>query len=433
MTDLKKALELFIAVRPGREHLIDYYDGRHQLMFATDRFKSTFGDMLKTMKDNLCPIVVEATADRMEVINFSGSEAESEVSKRAWKLWQREQMELNSYRLHVEATRSGAGYLIVWPDDAGKARFYVQDSRNCVVVRDPETDAIRFGAKLWKNEEKKLRLNLYYPEKVQKLISKNAFEAGVSQLREAEFIPLDGEPETPNPFGVVPMFEFATSPILDNAVPIQNALNKTVCDKLVAMEFAAFRQRYATGLEFPIDEITGERKMPFKAGVDRIWATDRPEAKFGDFNEADLTQFLKVADSYRLEMARVTGTPLHFFAIVTSDAISGEALKTLESRFTKRIMRLCLSFGPVWAEAMEFALRIEGATAGGDLTVQWTPAEQRSEKEVLETLGMKRDTLDVPVDTLREEYGYTEEDIRKFNRENAIIVEPERGDGEDDE
>lgn len=432
MTDLKKALELFIAVRPGRETLIDYFNGRHRLMFATERFRSTFGEMLASMRDNLCPIVVEATADRMEVINFSAGGSAAEIARQAWELWQREQMETNSYRLHVEAIRAGAGYVIVWPDDAGRARFYVQDSRNCVVIRDPDTDDVRYAAKLWKGEDKRLRLNIYYADRVLKFASRNTFEAGVSGLRETEFVPLDIEPETPNPYGIVPVFEFQTSPILENAIPIQNALNKTVCDKLVAMEFAAFRQRYATGLEFPTDDVTGERTMPFKAGADRLWATDRPEAKFGEFAEADLTQFLKVADSYRLEMARVTGTPLHFFSINTSDAMSGEALKTLESRFTKRITRMCLAFGPVWAAAMDLALRIEGIAAPGEMTVQWTPAEQRSEREALEALALKRDTLDVPVDVLREEYGYTEEDIQRFNRENMILLEPEPG-GTDDE
>jgi len=157
--------------------------------------------------------------------------------------------------------------------------------------------------------------------------------------------------------------------------------------------------------------------MPFKAGVDKIFGAESKDVKFGDFAQADLTQFLKIADSYRLEIARVSGTPLHFFSINTSDAMSGEALKTLESRFTKRVTRLTLSFGPIWSRAVQLALRIEGQSVPPNLTAQWQSPEQRSEKEFLETLGLKRANLDIPVNVLRQEFGYTEEDIAKFEEE----------------
>jgi hypothetical protein len=179
------------------------------------------------------------------------------------------------------------------------------------------------------------------------------------------------------------------------------------------MEFAAYPQRYAVGLEPPVNEVTGKAELPFKAGVDRLWFTNDANVKFGEFVTADLTQFLEIADSYRLEMARVSGTPLHFFSINTSDAISGEALKTLESRFTKRIKRLCLNFGSVWADVMTLALQIEGEQAGGELSVQWESPEQRSEKELLESL-LKKKELGVPLPALQEELGYSIEDIAKF-------------------
>jgi hypothetical protein len=198
---------------------------------------------------------------------------------------------------------------------------------------------------------------------------------------------------------------------LDDAIPIQDALNKTICDELVAQEFAAYPQRYATGLQLPINDATGEKEPPFKHGADRLWVSETA-SKFGEFSTANLEQFLKVEDSRRLEMARVTGTPLHFFSLNTSDAISGEALKTLESRFTKKVKRLTLNFGTVWAEAMQLALRIEG-TSADNIAVQWQSPEQRSEKELWETLSLKAE-LGIPEEVLWEESGYTKEDIAKF-------------------
>jgi hypothetical protein len=59
----------------------------------------------------------------------------------------------------------------------------------------------------------------------------------------------------PNPYGVVPVFHFANNADLgmtgrselEAAMPVQDGLNKSVLDMLVAMEFSAYRQRWAAG------------------------------------------------------------------------------------------------------------------------------------------------------------------------------------------
>lgn len=423
-TDIQTALDAIKAEAPARQAFVDYYDGNHKLAFASSKFETAFGQTLKRMRDNLCPIVVDAIADRMEVINFAGDgEKETDVSKQAWALWQREQMELVSNETHIEALKTGCAYVIVWEDDENKAKFYLQDSRNVCVIEHEETGVAIFAAKQWE-KDKFIRLTLYYPDRIEKYISEKKRIVG-RDFKANSFIEINIEGEdfvTENPYGVIPVFAFETNPTLLNAIPIQDALNKTVCDKLVAMEFAAFRQRWATGLEPPTDELTGVPTLPFKAGVDRLWFTNDKDTQFGEFGAADLEQFLKVADAYRLEMARVSGTPLHFFSINTSDAISGEALKTLESRFTKKAKRLCLNFGGVWSKAMKLALAIEGESSSDNLTVQWDSPEQRSEKEFYETLGLKAE-LGIPEEVLWEEAGYTAEDIARFKA--AELNEPE--------
>ena len=43
----------------------------------------------------------------------------------------------------------------------------------------------------------------------------------------------------------------------------------------------------------------GNAIPPFKCGMDRLWVTSMHRDTFGDFNSADLDQFLKVKDSFR--------------------------------------------------------------------------------------------------------------------------------------
>lgn len=426
--DIQLAIDTIKRNLPARQRYVNYYDGNHELAFATEKFKSAFGHTLQNMRDNLCPIVVDAPADRMEIINFSGDEEEKEsaIAAEAWELWQRELMELVSNETHVEAIKTGCAYLIVWADPASeserKAKFYLQDSRNVCIIEDEETDIPKYAAKMWDVGMEKqvfVRITLYYPDRTEKYITAKKRAPG-QQLKAEHFIPYDENPVEENPWGILPVFKFETQPILDNAIPMQDVLNKTLADRMVSQEFAAFRQRWATGLEPPTDELTGMQKKIFDGGADRLWFTNEKEVKFGEFEATALDPFLKASDADRVEMARVTGTPLHFFSINTSDAISGEALKTLESRFTKKVKRLCLNFGAVWSRAMKLALQIEGGSVSEqNLTAQWESPEYRSDKEFLETLLLKQD-LGVPAEVLMEEYGYTKEDIAKFD------IEPEQ-------
>lgn len=420
MTDIQTILDAFKKAEPLRTELVRYYDGDHRLSYATEKYQNTFAEIIRKMRDNLCPIVVDAPADRMEVINFAGDQedVESAVAATAWAMWQRERMEITSNDVHKEALKTGYGYLIVWPDAESVVKFYVQDSRNCIVIEDEDSGEPLFAAKKWKTAEEKIRLTIYYPDRIEKWITRN--KDNNVEIKDKHFIPYQSDTEQSteeNRYGVLPVFKFETLPVLTDVMPIQDALNKTLCDKLVSMEFAAYPQRWATGLEMPTDPITGEKSMPFKAGADKLWFTSDEKTKFGQFLHADLEQFLKVADSYRLEMARVSGTPLHFFSINISDAISGKALKTLESRFTKKVTRLCLNFGAVWAKVMKFALMIEGQSTG-NLTTQWAPPETQDEVELLTSLEAKQ-RLSVPVEVLWEEMGYAKEDIAKFTAAKA--------------
>jgi hypothetical protein len=419
--DLQTAIDRIRDNAKNCQTYIDYYDGQHNLAFASDKFANTFGYMLKSMRENLCPIVVDAPADRMEIINFASGDERTPIDDKAWEVWQQAQMEFYSHDLHKEAFKCGDAYLIV--EGENKAKFYVQDSRQCAVIYDENTGEVAFGAKMWALTDKNVRLTLYYSDRVEKYITSRPRQDGTGDIKADHFIPYSSDTENDtvaNTWGIVPMFHFSIGSILPNAIPVQDRLNKTICDELVAQEFAAFPQRWATGLgDLPVNPATGEQQSPFKHGAGNLWfvADENGSAKFGEFGEANLERFLKVEDAARLSIARVTGTPLHFFSFTTSDAISGEALKTLESRFVKRVTRTSLAFGPIWGEAMKLALAIEGAATGdAKITPQWAPAEQRSEKEMLECALLKQD-LGVPDRTLWEEIGYTEEDIAEFEKD----------------
>ncbi len=108
MNEIETAINQIKSNTIACQQFVDYYDGNHALAFASEKFRNTFGATLKAMRENLCPIVVDAPADRMEIINFSGDKgrASKAIANKAWAIWQREQMELVSTELHIETLKT---------------------------------------------------------------------------------------------------------------------------------------------------------------------------------------------------------------------------------------------------------------------------------------------------------------------------------------
>ncbi len=221
-----------------------------------------------------------------------------------------------------------------------------------------------------------------------------------------------------NPYGIVPVFHFANNADigmpgqseLEAAIPVQDGLNKSVLDMLVAMEFSAYRQRWAAGIEIALDK-EGKTIPPFKAGIDQIWISENPNARFGDFDAANLEQFLKVKDSFRIDIASVTGTPLHYLMPHMKGQPSGESLKKAETRFLAKVRDRQQSFGQTWADIMAFALMIEGRGKDIRLHTNWEDPSPMSDREVLENILLKKD-IGISTEQALSEAGYGDVDVK---------------------
>lgn len=406
----------------------DYYHGRHRLTFASERWRSTFGDIYRKFVDNLCRTVVNTPADKLQIAGFTNAAGE-DVGP-AQDLWREQKLHRKSGEVHKEALRCGDAYVIAWRDEVtGDVDVYPQRADQCVVRYDPDRpDTIAFGMKWWALTDGRVRANLYYPDQIVKLVTRRAVQGDLPQSGKS-FIPWVGSgPDTiSNPYGIVPVFAFHNDADtgclgqseLEDVVPLADALNKAVIDLLVAMEFMGYPQRWATGLELPQDPDTGAPVIPFQAGLDRLWHTGDTETKFGQFPSADLGQIVQVIDSFRLEIARVSGIPLHYLMLDSGQWPSGEAMKTAEARTTAKVEDRQTVWGEEWAALMGFLLQLSGhAAAATGIKTRWKPAEPRSE-QVFYTNLIAKQQLGVPDETLWSEMGYGEDEIEQFKQQAA--------------
>ena len=344
-----------------------YYDGEHDMAFATERFETVFGGVFKEIRDNLCPAVVDTVSDRLTITGVSssavrrrGEQVTDPFGQRAWAIWKRNRMSQRSDEIHRESLLTGDGYAIVWPGEDERAAIWPQlADEMAVLYSDVVPGALVRAARVWRQRDGHARVTLYYPDRIERYISSKVRTTKSVSAREFGFLDADGEVE--NPWGRVPVFHFPNKRLFGNGVselhdviPLQDALNKSVCDMLVAMEFAAYRQRWATGLEVETDEEGKPKAPPFRPGVDRIFTAEGDAVKFGEFAETNLEQFLKVQEDLRAEIARVSGTPLHYLFITRGDFPSGEAMKSAEARLTEKLEGRQDAHGPTWGQLLAF-------------------------------------------------------------------------------
>jgi len=428
-TDLDTALARLAERERGYALYRGYYHGDHPLAFATDKFRTAFGELFRAFADNLCPAIVDAVADRLELTGFGVETGGADLTAAAWEVWSANRMDRKAGEVHLEAVMVGDAYVLVWPDPITRIpRFYPNRASLMTVEYDEETtDTLLWAAKIWTQADGRVRATLYYPDRIERYVTLTSrSEATHIDARSFEMY----APEEVNPWGVVPVFHFANNAHIGyfgrselcNALPPQNGLNKALADMLVAMEAVALPQRWMTGVEVPIDPLTGQPDArATRMAFDRILAVANEAARMGEFSQADLTQFLQVQDSFRLQMARNTGTPLHYVQLTTGIPPSGEALKTMEARFVKKCLDRQVAFGNVWEDVMTLALHMAGHDGAFRLAAQWTDPTPRSPLTDAQTIEIRR-RIGVTWRQAMEDLDYTAQEIAAMDGERQAAM-----------
>jgi hypothetical protein len=415
-----------------------YYDGKHELAFATSRFREVFGWMLRSIHDNWCPLVVSAVEERLNVEGFRIGDSR-EADSAAWDIWQRNQLDVQSQIAHTEALKLGDAAVIVWTDENERPVITVEHPDHVCVEFDPANRNRRLAAvKWWKDEVDGECATVYLPDGIYKLKRQRGGrgrKAGGWVRREVE-----GEAwPIPNPWNVVTVVPLVNMPSLrsQNGVsefevilPKQDMANKLLADMMVAAEFSAFRQRWATGIEAEV-EVDAEGKAvevnTLQSAVDRMFTTENEAAKFGEFSQTDLSNYVKAIEMLVQHIASQTATPPHYL-LNTGVLPSGESLRAAEAPLVAKARRRQRTFGGAWEEVMRVAFLVSGDQRLGEgvvIETIWSDPENRTESEHIDAIT-KLKALNVPDEVLWEKTGaFTQAEIDRFRglaAETALLA-----------
>jgi len=313
-----------------------YFEGNQELVYSTELFKKIFGDAFSGFSDNWVKVIVNVVKDRLKLVSFDfEDDGDFTLADEIWRVLRLNNINTQQRDLHEGVLVEGRAFIIVWPDEELGATVDWQPGQICRVFYDPDRRTKPLWAiRRWVTELGDTYITFYTPENVYKYIDRSITSTGgntsgssssalteipgVGAFGNLEQRIIDNEPwPLPNPFNRVPVVEFNntsyTSEIKD-AIPQQNALNKTLLDMLVTGEFQAFPQRV-------VETMASEPAGGWTAGAGEVWHfTPSVDAdgkyipsQFTTFAVADPSTYIEPIQMWLEHMALTSSTPVRYF------------------------------------------------------------------------------------------------------------------------
>jgi hypothetical protein len=147
-----------------------------------------------------------------------------------------------------------------------------------------------------------------------------------------------------------------------------------------------------------------------------MWASGNEDAKFGEFDAADLRSPVAAVEMIIQHIASTTRTPYHYFLQHGGQPPSGESLRASETGLVAKAKRKQRHFGESWEEVIQLAGKvIEDAalSVAEGAETHWRDPESRTEAEHVDAL-VKLASIGVPHEQLWEDAGYSPQQIERF-------------------
>lgn len=394
-----------------------YMDGDHDANMTTEMRQnlriSTNPDSSHPFASNQCDNVIASMTDRLTVTAIEGdNDAATQWSQEVldWNRFDGLQMDVHDATL-VDAD----SYMLVEYDrDEGMSRFCHElawDGINgmLVIYASDDREELAAAIKVW-NETRNasadtLRVNIYYPDRIEKFIS----------LDGTRLSPFD-DPQAPGvwpipwtttgavggePLGV-PVVPFTNKrrgksgygkSELADMIPLQDGLNRMLHSMVMTAENSAFPIRVAKGFEPPAGLTPGMwlKILRYETGAD---GRTRPVplkkddvADASSLEQGTITSYIDGANFMIEQIEKVTRTPS-----MEGANLSGEALKQNEVKLLGKVRRFQVKAGNAWEDVMALAARLENAFGNNSIQAKrwrtkWADAQMRNDSETIKNVS----------------------------------------------
>lgn len=444
-----------LALDQPRLTLMDrYYRGDHPLPYVPRELKTEFRRMLARSRSNFMRLVVQAPAERLKIQGFRTA-GEEQADEAAWRWWTEVcHMDLDANLAISDSMAMGRTYFSVWKfQGEDEPRAQIEDPRTTITERDPLNRHKRAaGLRMWVDDwTGNVRADVWLPDacfqfisKVNELASSSlwpqawqpAYPIDDVGVRYTNLVEREGAPAllqwveqwdelgiVENPTGEIPLVPLVNYPSvskqpdgeseLDDVYLTQDRINEMLFMRGLAAWTTAYRQKWATGLDIPVNEETGQPVQPFEAAIDRVWIAEAPDARFGEFGATDLKNYIDSIEEDVKHVAVQTRTPRHYL-VEQGQTPSGDSIKSAESGLVAKVEEK----QPYIASALREVHRLRALLSGEEpreLGVIWGDPEFRTLAELTDATIKQHAARLIPRRVAQEELGYSPTEIDRMD------------------
>ena len=389
--------------------IASYLRGVQSSVYVPRSARHEYRWLVERARVNVLPLVVDTLAQNLYVEGYRPAR-ESENVAVPWSAWQANRMDARQTGIHRAALAYGIAYCVGLPGDPAPLLLPRSPRRLTVVYGDPVDDEWPAFALEKVSDGSPEAYRLYEGGVFHDLVEDDAGWSWVSTSEHG--------------FAYCPVVAYRNRYDLDGRVvgevepliPLQDQINQTTFGLLMAQTFAAFRQRWVTGLAIP-EDATGNPVEPFNVAVNRLLMAEDPDTRFGEFGQTDLGGYIDSRESTLRHLATVSQVPPH--ALLGQMAnLSAEALVAANQQQDMKVAERKQLFGESHEQLLRLAAALAGdAAAAADTSAQvvWRDTAARSMAATVDGLGKLVQMLGVPAQELWDRVpGVTMQDVERW-------------------
>lgn len=404
----------------------EYTDGDHRAKMTIEmkEMLRISGDYTDQMNLNYCDMVVQAQAERLivtsiEADNTPATEWGQEV--RNWNRFDALQMDVHEAELRDGVTYVLCAYDNEWQKPVFAHELAYDGTEGMIAVYDRTRSFVVAAVKIFLDGDKK-RVNIYYPDRVQKFDASNG-----------DLTPYGEDADVPwNPDVGVPLIPFVnrgkrrrmmgTSEIAA-VIPLQDALNRTLVSMIMTSELTAFPIRFAFGFKPPSGVTPG--MFIYVTDADKLGLDREKVFDVRQLEQGQLVPFISQAQFLIEQISTVSRTPLPL--LLGTSNVSGETLKQMEAPLLGKVQGVHVRSGNSWEDLMALAHSVQAAYGNSNpppaesWITHWQPAASRNESLTIDN-ALKVRELVGDREVLRQlavVYGYDPKKIEALLAERA--------------
>lgn len=396
--------------------------------------------LARKSQTNFLPLVLKTFGQVMKVDNYlNGGTLDPDSGKRIqdtaapWEWWQRNKFDARQTGVHRTALQYGVSYVTVLPSlnprDEGRESVMlrgVSPRQLTAVYGEPlEWDPRRGGPvdddwPILAMEMNGPMIRLYDESNVYfigaKAVPKSALGwTDPTYLQSDNFQFIEARAHG---VGVCPVVRYRDRMLLDGEeqfgiieplLTIQERIDETTFEMLVAQYYSAFKQRYVMGW------LPKDKADAFRQAASDTWFFKDDTVKVGQFDATDLKNYTESKGSAIRDLAAIGQVPAQNLGIDGISNISEATLAGLEAGKDREAAEIETSLGESHEQMLRTAAHIVGdGEAASDFAseVKWREATARSFAQTVDGLVKLGQGLGIPDDILWEDIpGWTREKV----------------------